>query len=268
MKRILNILFWVAVIVYYFLAMGFVVEKRHELVCTKVEITVVDSVRSRFVTARDILQMVDNRNQKLSGIRFDSIHISKISQRLGDFAPIRQAHIYKTIDGSVHIDVMQRTPVIRIINRYGDSFYIDERGDLLRHSSRYCAHVLVANGNIDLRPEQRTSNVLTSEAVAGKRNIMRELFELARYINGDRFWKAQIQQIYVNEDGEFELIPLVGAHVIVFGVFDKPEAKFSKLGSFYRNGLHVKGWNTYDVINLKYEGQIVATKKQPINLRK
>ena len=262
MKRILNILFWMAIIAYYFLALSFVVEKQHDIVCTSVAVNVVDSARSRFVTAADILQMVDNRNQKLTGIRFDSIHISKIAKRLGDFAPIRHVNIYKTIDGVVHIDVIQREPVLRIINRFGDSFYLDERGDLLQHSSRYCAHVLVANGYINLRPEQKKYNVLTSGTTLEKRNVMRELFELARYINNNRFWKAQIQQIYVNEDGEFELIPLVGAHVIVFGTFDKPDAKFSKLESFYRNGLNVKGWNTYDVIKLQYEGQIVPEKRK------
>jgi len=250
-----------AVIAYYFLALSFVVEKRREIVCTSVKINVVDSTRSRFVTATDILQMVDNRSQKITGILFDSIHVAKIAQRLDDFAPIRRANIYKTIDGTVHIDVMQREPVLRVINRFGDSFYLDERGEMLRHSSRYCARVLVANGYINLRPEQKAYNVLTAETPAGKRNIMRELFELARYINNDRFWKAQIQQIYVNEDGEFELIPLVGAHVIVFGTFDKPDVKFSKLESFYRNGLSVKGWNTYDGINLKFERQIVGTQK-------
>jgi len=261
MKRVFIILFWVAVIAYYFLALGFVSERRHEQVCTSLKVNVVDSARSRFVTADDIFQMVDNRTHKITGIRFDSINIPSIEQRLVDVAPIRRANIYKTIDGAVHIDVMQRTPVLRVINRFGDNFYLDERGDLLRHSSRYCAHVLVANGYINLRPEQKTYNVFTAETSAGKRNIMRELFELASYINGDRFWKAQIQQIYVNEDGEFELIPLVGAHVIVFGTFDKPDIKFSYLETFYRNGLSVKGWNTYDVINLKYEGQVIATKK-------
>lgn len=261
MKRFLKILFWAAVIAYYFLAWGFVSERRRGQPCTSVEITVVDSLRSRFVTAKDISRMVDNRTQKIAGIRFDSIHTSRIRQRLEDFAPIRRADIYKTVNGAVHIDVTQRTPVLRVINRYGESFYLDERGALLRHSGRYCAHVPVANGYINLRPEQKNYNVLTAEVAGGKRNIMRELFELAGYINDNRFWKAQIQQIYVNEDGDFELIPLVGAHVIVFGAFDKPEAKFSKLESFYRHGLNVKGWNTYDVINLKYEGQIVATKR-------
>ena len=261
MKRFLNILFWMAIIVYYFLAMGFVSDRRHELVCTSVKINIVDSALRRFVTAVDILQMVDNRSQKLAGIRFDSIHIPKIAQRLGDFAPIRRANIYKTIGGTIHIDVMQREPVLRVINRYGESFYLDDQGDLLPHFGRYCAHVMVANGYVNLRPEQKNYNVFATEVTLGKRNVMRELFELAVYINDDRFWKAQIQQIYVNEDGEFELIPLVGAHVIVFGTFDKPDMKFSRLESFYRNGLNIKGWNTYNVINLKYEGQIVATKK-------
>jgi hypothetical protein len=57
--------------------------------------------------------------------------------------------------------------------------------------------------------------------------------------------------------------------VIVFGTFDKPEAKFAKLMSFYRNGLNVQGWNSYDVINLNDAGQIVADNIQKkINLIK
>ena len=260
MKRVLNILFWIAVIAYYFLSMGFVSEKRHEQVCTSVKVTVVDSALSRFVTADDILKVVDNRSQKITGVLFDSINAPKIERRLYEFAPIRRAIIYKTIDGEVHIDVIQRTPVVRVINRYGESFYFDDHGDLLKHSSRYYAYVLVANGNINLRPDQKDYNVFTVDVAKGKRNIMQELFSLAKYINADKFWKAQIQQIYVNDDGDFELIPMVGAHVIIFGTFDKHEAKFSKLESFYRNGLNVKGWNSYDLINLKYDGQIIGTK--------
>ena len=262
MKLFLNILFWLAVIAYYFISLGFVVDRRNEQVCTALKITVTDSARSRFITVDDIHQMVENRNNKIVGLLFDSIDIPKIEQRLNEQAPIRKAVIYKTIDGTLHINVEQRTPVVRIINRYGESFYLDEQGDLMKHSNNYCSHVLVANGYINLRPEQRNYNVMKSEVTLGKRNIMLELYDLANYINTDKFWKAQIQQIYINEDGDFELIPLVGSHVIVFGHFNNPDAKFSKLMSFYRNGLNVKGWNTYEVINLKYEGQIVGTRKK------
>ena len=250
------------VISYYFTALGFVSEKRNEQICTDVVITIVDSVRSRFVTAGDVHQMVENRTHKMRGVLLDSINIPSIEQRLSEFPPIKRVDIYKTINGTVHINVTQRTPVVRIINRYGDNYYLDEQGELLKHSNRYSAHVLVANGYINLRPPQENYNVFTAEVVPGRRNIMRELFALASYINDDKFWKAQIQQIYVNENGEFELIPLVGEHLIVFGIFDNPDVKFSKLESFYRNGLNVKGWNTYKIINLKYEDQIVATKNK------
>jgi len=262
MKFILNLLFWIALVAYYFISLGFVSDRRNEQICTALKISVTDSARSRFITANDIHQIVENRNHKIVGLLYDSINISKIERLLRDQPPIKQAVVYKTIDGTVHINVTQRTPVVRIINRFGESFYFDEDGDLMKHSNNYCTHVLVANGYINLRPDQKNYNVLASEAPFGKRNIMRELYDLANYINADKFWSAQIQQIYVNENGDFELIPLVGSHVIVFGNFYKPEAKFSKLMSFYRNGLNVKGWNSYDVINLKYEGQIVGTRKK------
>jgi cell division protein FtsQ len=245
------------------MSLSFVTSRRHEQVCTALKINILDSAQSRFVTKGDILRMVENRNSKIVGILLDSIDTKKIEERLCEMAPIRNVTIFKTIDGKLYINVMQRTPVVRIINRYGESFYLDQSGELLKHSSRYCAHALVASGYINLRPEQKNYNVFDGENdVAGKRNIMRELFDLAAYIDNDRFWKAQIQQIYVNEAGEFELVPLVGAHIIAFGTLDRHEEKFSKLASFYRNGLNVKGWNTYDMINLKYEGQIIGTKKR------
>ena len=261
MKRLVNILFWMAVIAYYFVALGFVSERRNGQICTDIKVMVLDSALSRFVTANDIHQMVENSAHKMRGVLFDSINIPKLEQRLSEFPPIRRVDIYKTVDGTVHINITQRTPIVRVINRYGDSFYLDELGEMLPHSNRYCAHVIAANGYINLRPAQENYNVFAAEAAPGRRNIMRELFDLACYINNNKFWKAQIQQIYVNEDGDFELVPLVGNHVIVFGAFENPDDKFSKLESFYRNGLNVKGWNTYNMINLKYEGQIVATKK-------
>jgi cell division protein FtsQ len=262
MKRILNLLFWLAFTAYCFIALNFTSGLRHEHICTSVEINVLDSIRSRFITAADIRQMVDARRMKMTGIRFDSINIAAIEQRLNEVAPIQRADIYKTGDGTVHIDVLQRTPALRVINRYGESFYLDQQGVMLRHSTSYSAHVLVANGHISLRPKQHeTYSVLTVTDTSATRNIMRELFELAKYINGDHFWKMQIQQIYVNENGDFELIPLVGAHVIIFGTMDKADEKFAKLESFYRNGLNIKGWNTYQTINLKYNGQIVASKR-------
>ena len=262
LKRFLNILFWVAVIAYFFVALSFVSERRREQVCTTMNIIIRDSVSSHFVTAEAISRMVDNQTQKLAGNLFDSISAVKIERQLCAYAPIHNAEVYKTINGTVHVIITQRTPVVRIINRNGESFYLDQFGDALKQSGRYSAHVLVANGHIDKRlPAQGGFNVL-KDTEQTKKNTLRELYDLAGYINNNKFWNAQIQQIYVNADGDFELIPRVGAHVIVFGRFERADEKFSKLLSLYRNGLNVKGWNEYSIINLKYHGQLVCTRRQ------
>ena len=60
---------------------------------------------------------------------------------------------------------------------------------------------------------------------------------------------------------DIELIPRVGNHTIVFGDANQIESKFEKLIVFYNKGLSNTGWNEYSVINLKYEGQVVCTKR-------
>ena len=61
-------------------------------------------------------------------------------------------------------------------------------------------------------------------------NIHYKIFKLVQCIEGDAFLNAQITQIYINEKGEFELIPLVGDHVIILdNPLDNMELKFENL---------------------------------------
>jgi len=85
------------------MSLSFVSAKRHEQVCTALEINILDSAQSRFVTKNDILQMVENRSQKIVGVLLDSINTKKIEQRLCELAPIKNVIIYKTIDGKMYI---------------------------------------------------------------------------------------------------------------------------------------------------------------------
>jgi cell division protein FtsQ len=64
----------------------------------------------------------------------------------------------------------------------------------------------------------------------------------------------------VNKNTEFELVPKVGRHIIVFGDIDNMEKKFDKLIVFYKEGLNKTGWDKYKIINLKYENQVVCSK--------
>jgi cell division protein FtsQ len=82
---------------------------------------------------------------------------------------------------------------------------------------------------------------------------------LSQYIDKNDFLKAQIEQIYLNDEKEFELIPKIGNNTILFGDTEDMKEKFEKLIVFYRKGLNTIGWNKYKFINLKFKNQIVCS---------
>ena len=107
----------------------------------------------------------------------------------------------------------------------------------------YYAHVIVAGGYL------------------GQLDSLSQLVTLAEWIEKDDFWQAQIEQIYVEEHGEFILVPRVGDHVIELGNLEFLEEKFNNLHALYTKGWELREWNLYEKVSLKYKGQVVCTKR-------
>ena len=131
-------------------------------------------------------------------------------------------------------------------------------------SSKYSSHVLIANGNIIEHYEVNRTRVIYCDQENEnweKNHLMCDLYELSKFIYENDFWRAQIEQIYVNDEYEFELIPRVGAHIIYFGSIENYKTKFRNLRAFYVQGLNNLGWNEYEKISLKFENQVICTKR-------
>jgi cell division protein FtsQ len=85
---------------------------------------------------------------------------------------------------------------------------------------------------------------------------------VVKVIEQSEFWKAQIEQINVTKDGQVELVPRVGNHLLLLGTPDDVENKLDRLMNFYRNGLDNVGWNKYRTISVAYENQVVCKKRK------
>ena len=87
------------------------------------------------------------------------------------------------------------------------------------------------------------------------------IWKLASFLDDEDDYRALIDQIFVERDGNMMMVPKVGDHIIELGAVDNLETKFSNLLTFYRKGMPRAGWNTYSKISLKFKGQVVCTKK-------
>ncbi len=247
------------------LSLGFVNKKQDALRCKSLDIQVDQDDNLFFLDKMDIEKLIKSRGDSIVGEPKSRLNITELEQSLNSHENIANAEASVSIDGRVKVYVTQRKPILRIINEAGDSYYMDDKGNLMPLSDKYTAKVLVANGKIKEsygKYYKRTMEMIAADSATKAKTLFDELFAMATYIDADEFWKAQVQQIYINEDKDMELIPMVGDQKIIFGDTTKMDEKFKKLLIFYNQGLNKTGWwNNYTTINLKFKNQIVCTKK-------
>lgn len=263
MKKFKHIAFWSALLLYLILSLSFVNSKRKDTICSKVRVSILDSLDDRFVTEDEVQDFIYDLDMKVRGEPSSSINIREMERYLEDKAAIHHAELYLTANGDLHIEIDQRNPILRVINAKGRSYYIDHHGVIIPLSSNYYSHVLVASGEIvEFFELARTSRLPCPKKYGGEKNYtICKIYDMATFIHDHPFWESQIEQIYLNKKGEFELIPRVGGHLIRLGSYDGFREKFRHLKAFYQKGLNNVGWNQYLEINLKYDNQIICTKR-------
>jgi len=248
------------------LSLGFVNKEQDELHCKSLEVEVNQDGDLYFLDKMDIEKLIKSRGDSIFGEPKSKLNIPDLERALNSHADIANAEVSVTIDGRVKVTVTQRKPIVRIFNANGDSYYMDEVGKLMPLSDKYTAKVLVANGKIWEsygKYYKRTMEEIVRDSAVRTNTMLDEIYAMATYIDANDFWRSQVQQIFVNEDKDMELVPMVGDQKIIFGDTANMDEKFKKLQIFYSQGLNKTGWwNKYSTINLKFKNQIVCTKKE------
>jgi cell division protein FtsQ len=261
--KILLIVVWILLVAGAGVLMGLVEVQQYARPCRNVVINIDYGSADVLITKKDIDSVILKTAGMLKGKPLGYINTGSIERAIRNQAYVAKLSVFENNEGTLFVNIRQRTPLLRIINRRYESFYLDESGALLPVNPNFSARVLVANGVIDdsysKNPNYKVNILGLSDSIFYD-SLMTNLYRLTMYITHDKFLKAQIDQIYVNEHREFELIPRVGNHVILLGTAEDLDDKFRKLYAFYRLGLNKIGWNKYNVINIKYKNQVVCSK--------
>jgi len=260
LKKMATILLGVIIIVYLLLVLGFVRDAHDGVLCSGLDVVIRDSLERSFLNESDVRNLIRIEHPEIAGIPMSGLDAASMEESLSQIPAIKNAQVYKTVEGRLVIEITQRTPVIRVEDRDHRQYFLDEEGNVIPAAAGYAPHILLVNGEISGSYRNR-HNVLEGQEELPGENIMIDIMALANYIAGHSFWNAQIVQVYVNRKKEFELVPRVGAQIILFGDGSRLEQKFFKLGTLYREGFRQKGWNHYEIINLKYDNQVICTKR-------
>jgi len=251
------------IVIYIAVLLPLIGAHKKEIKCERINVHILDETNNFFIEENDVLSMLKDKGETLINKNISSINTNVLEEILLKHPSVKEANVHTTLQGSVEIKIVQRNPILRIINKNRESFYVDEEGRIMPLSDKYTAHVLVASGNIDLNYTKlltAQNKQIGDNSVDNYNPLLLDLYKLASYIYHDDFWRAQFEQIYVN-GSEIELVPRVGTHLIELGSIENYKTKLRNLKALYNQGLPKAGWNNYKKINLKYNNQVICTKR-------
>jgi len=249
---VLKGLAWVICLAGVVVLMSFVGVKKHTVKCTNVKILIPGA--DNFIEREEIDAILKQSQGTLIGRKLEGINLNDIEQKIKSNPYIAFAKIYADMDGVIHIEIKQRQPILRVINAGNQDFYIDRNGLKMPVSANFTANVLAANGNINEPFGGRLDTLKTQ--------LAQDLYKTALFIKSDTLWDAQIEQIFVDEKKDIELVPRVGNQRIILGNADSLEVKMRNLLTFYKKAMPKVGWDTYKTINIKYTNQIVCERNK------
>jgi cell division protein FtsQ len=263
MKKALRIASWVFSLGIIIFLMSFTAGRRTamELRVSNVTVTVDDNTGLAFLEEQDVLDLLTNHGLLRDGIAMSDIDLAAVERSVREMPEVKRCEAYTTIDGYMRIDVKLRLPIVRIIHQNGMSNYLDEDGEFMPTSRKYTARVPVFSGEIAESSYKLNVSEIEADSALQAELFSDDIYRVAMYLHNDPFFSAQIEQVVVDKNRELVLIPKVGDHKIVFGKVDDLERKFRKLRVFYKEGLSHTDWNAFREINLKFDNQIVCTKK-------
>jgi len=156
---------------------------------------------------------------------------------------VASCDIVPTLGGSLRITVQQQRPIARIWTP-DSCLYLDDEGRCMPLSDRYTAPVPIVH--------------------APDRESARSAMPLLHTMDRDPFWNRFIDQIVVEDDGNVRFHPRIGDLIVELGpgeeLNDRLDDQLRHLKTFYHALLDSGDLRQYNTLDLRYEGQLVASK--------
>jgi len=249
-RSVFKIFSWTICLSGMIVLMSFINVKKQTVKCTNVVILIPGA--DNFIEREEVDAILRQSQGILVGKEIEKVNLEDIESKIKANPYIAYATVYADMDGVINIKIDQRQPILRVINAGHQDFYIDKSGLKMPISPNFTANVLVANGKILEHFSGKVDTLITKMAI--------DLYKTALHIKQDTLWESQIEQAFVNDKSDIELIPRVGNQRIILGNADSLEIKMRNLKAFYKKAMPKVGWDAYKTINVKYVNQIICEK--------
>ncbi len=224
--------------------------KKENKTVSEIKVEVIDAEEHVFVDEKEVVVFL-NKMGITKETELYKINVRHLEEGLEKNTWVKKADLFFDNDNVLHVTIHEREPLARVFTINGSSFYIDSSGKRLPLSDKLSARVPVFTSFPS--GERKLS--------APDSTVLNDVKQLAQFIAKDSFWLRQISQVDITPQRTFELIPVLGNQVIAIGDANDLDGKFNRLYSFYKQVWTKAGFEKYETIDVRFNGQVVASRR-------
>ncbi|OAD90040.1 hypothetical protein A7A78_07425 [Aequorivita soesokkakensis] len=238
MKRSLEIIKFIFLLGLMALLFSFTKKRNDARKLTKLDVEFVDE-NSPFITYNSVNKLLIQNHGKVTSIDKETLVLKKMEQRLRENPMVRDAQVYVSVDGTLGAKIEQRKPIGRV--SASPDYYLDADGKKMPLSNVYSARVPIITGT--------------------SKNNFTEVTPLLLKIEKDEFMRSSVVGLNRKTDGDIELELRKINFKVLFGKPENIEKKFQNFKAFYKKTKQDSTLYGYNMVNLKFDNQVIATKK-------
>ncbi len=255
LKKVMIILSVLSCTALFVIVLTSAVQKQKQLTCKNLTVKIDYESGLAFLSEKEIKDRINFLSgEEIIGKTIAHIDFKTLEHEVNKNPFVANAQIYVNQQQNVIVEVVQKRPILRILNNDGVGYYLSEKNERIPLCDKFTAHVAVAVGKVQSHTDAKRDSA-----------VQNALFNLVTYIRKDDFLNALVDQIDVKDNGDMDLIPKVTGHIVHFGNgAEDMEGKFNRMKIFYQQGLRKVGWAKYKSIDLRFVNQVVCEKRDTV----
>ena len=208
LQKILSVSVWILMASGVVVLLVAAITKKNTGIIAGVDIKISGIQNNYFIGKKEVIKILEKINgKKLEKSPMSSVDLTAMESRLTKNDWIKKAELFFDNNKVLQVKITEREPIARVFTLSGTSFYMDSSLNRMPLSDKFSARLPVFTSF------PADAGILKK----GDSAILVQVKMLSEYISTHPFWMAQIDQIDISPEGDFDLIPKLGNQVIHFG---------------------------------------------------